>query len=64
MIIPLSGGIFCLQGDSSVWIATEGLGLIQSNYISGLFLEVPAAYAIAHNIRYVFAEKRFIVAGH
>jgi len=51
------GRYFLPRGDSSVWIATEGLGLILYNYISGEFREIPSVYAIAHNIRYVLAAK-------
>lgn len=51
------GRYFLAEGDSSVWIATEGLGLLLYNYISGEFKEIGSVFGVAHNIRYIFSEK-------
>lgn len=50
------GRYFLPDTDSTVWIATEGLGLIRYNYSSGLFTQMNAVYATAHNIRHIYAE--------
>lgn len=50
------GRYFLPAGDNAVWIATEGLGLIHYNYLTGAFTETPEVYARTHNIRHLCIE--------
>lgn len=54
------GRYFLPASDSAVWIATEGLGLIHYNYLSGAFTKIAPVYSVTHNIRYLFPEENML----
>lgn len=57
------GRYFLPVNDSTVWIATEGLGLIRYNHITGIFSKIDPVYAIAHNTRHILPENNMLWIG-
>ncbi|MEP7257383.1 MAG: two-component regulator propeller domain-containing protein [Flavitalea sp.] len=46
--------------NGNIWMGTEGMGLLHYNYLSGIFEETPAVYAISTNVRYIFPENNIL----
>jgi ligand-binding sensor domain-containing protein len=57
------GRHFLRAGDSAVWIASEGLGLIHYNYIVGIFTAIGPVCSLAQNIRHLAAEGNLLWIG-